>query len=286
MPEKNLLPNQHILKQLFLSAIALACVGFSWSAPKVVQTPLARPLPEHRAQVVKARPVGPCPALGQAPALMLDSSTPPDQPTASALKTGAGASIYAGYMYSYYAFNPWAKSDFDTIRAAGLYAVPIYVAPFSNMSGPSGTSDAAQAVSEAKQLGFAGGPIILDVEPDAYNLNPGGMLQYAVTWTNAVRQAGYSAWGYGTSQFLDDAATTGNAAMFDAVWLAWYDDSLTSLPDPHASLYDAGSVWTKPGQRLRQYIGTTTLAPVPTMQVDLTSADPQITHWLRKGSNC
>ena len=166
-----------------------------------------------------------------------------------------------------------------------MAAVPIYVAPYSATTAERGTTDGVAAVAEARAQGFSAGPIVLDVEPEVFAWSPADTLSYVASWSSVVHKSGFSDWGYGTSVFLDAVAQSDASAKFDAVWLAWYQD-LSGLPDPHATLLHAGGAWSNPGQRLRQWVGTTTLAPAPTMQVDLTSADAQVSRWLRRSSNC
>lgn len=227
-----------------------------------------------------------CPGFGGGRVLMVDSAFAPDAAQAQAMLTGQGVHIWAGYLSSPSTFNPWSATDFSAVRSAGMAAVPIWVAPYGGMTVTGGLRDAATAVQQARGDGFAAGPLVLDVEPEAWNADPGGTLRYAAAWAALVRHSGYSAWAYGISDFLDGLAGDGDAQRFDAVWIAWYDTSTWEMPDPHAALSRAGAAWQHPGQRLRQWFDTVTLPAVPDVAVDLSAADGGVTTWMRAGSNC
>jgi hypothetical protein len=240
----------------------------------------AGPAPAQREALAVGKAVVPCPALPGSRTTMFDSAYAPDDEQLRALRH-SGARLFAGYIYSPDALNPWSRSDFDRARAARFDVIPIFVGPSSGSTAARGRADAVQTIAGARKAGFTAGPIILDVEPYALEDDPAGIAGYTAAWSAAVRQAGYSPWGYGLAAYFRTLTVAGDATSVDVAWVAAYPDDPPADPDAHT----AGGVpsdWDGHGQRMWQYEGS---AAVGGTTVDVSVADSGVGRQLRTG-NC
>lgn len=234
------------------------------------------------AQPLSTRFVPPPPPCAIPPApttLMVDAAYVPVPDQLQAMRHD-GARIVAGYLWSPDALNPWSRADFNSVRAAGLLALPIFVGPASGSTADRGAADAVVAIASAHELGFTAGPVVLDVEPYASGGDPAGVAAYTLTWSAAMRHAGFTPWGYGLGSYFSDVLAGGLKSL-DGAWVAAYPDDPPANPDPH-SVDTMPPAWNAPGTRGWQYAGSVTLEGA---SVDLSAIDSGIAAAMRPG-NC
>lgn len=102
----------------------------------------------------------------------------------------------------------WSKADIDRARAKYNYAIPIFVRSNSISTRANGATDASQACANAREVGYTGGAIALDLETTE---NP----VYTKAWCARAASNGYKPIAYGS-------VSTVQANEAPAYWAAHY----------------------------------------------------------------
>jgi hypothetical protein len=147
-------------------------------------------------------------------------------------------------------------------QAAGWHFMPIYVGPQAgfgeiNSAASQAVSAAQDAVSQARQLGFAPGtPLYYDMEAYPGTLN-GQVLRFLTSWTNELHSLGYSSGVYSNSlsgvRALASNYTNTADTMPDVIYDALWNGAANTLDPVLSSTQWAGH------HRVHQYQGGQTV---------------------------
>jgi hypothetical protein len=120
-----------------------------------------------------------------------------------------------------------------------------------------GSSEGAEAVSDARSLGIAeGSPIYLDMESydldSSYCTRP--VLEYIQAWDRALRARGYLPGFYSSAEAgitqIEEAREDGEGDLPDILWFARWETSPTVYDEPVLP----STAW-RPHRRVHQYLG-------------------------------
>jgi hypothetical protein len=166
----------------------------------------------------------------------------------------------------------WNPGAVDAISKATKWSfLPIYVGQTSRVCGAhtftsgQGTSDAHATAVDMKRFGWAANekiPVVLDVEVQDYEDNPGGTESYVRAWVNTVRAEGYSPYVY-TSYVAARAFAQAHIAI-DAIWVAsdFFAGFANVTPYNHDLQNQLGDVFTS-HNRGWQYAGAAPPVNIP-----------------------
>ncbi len=166
----------------------------------------------------------------------------------------------------------WNPAAVRAISKATKWSfLPIYVGQTSRVCGAhnftsgQGTSDAHSAAADMARFGWAAHkktPVVLDVEVQDYEDNPGGTESYVRAWVNEVRTAGYSPYVY--TSFVSARAFAAAKINIDAIWVAsdFFAGFANVTPFNHDLQIQLGNIFTK-NNRGWQYAGAAPPVNIP-----------------------
>lgn len=204
--------------------------------------------------------------------LMADSAYAPTPAELGAYKS-AGGNAWAGYLGSPHAYHPWAASEVQSVLAAGVLFLPVWVGPLTaaQLTMPDGTADANAALASLAAHGLPSHVVALDVEQAAWDASNVGSTEYVRAFAEQCQRQGTDVTLYGSKALCEAvAASPPGLAVPNAVWLAYWTNSEPS-PTVLADGFPLGSEWSGPGQRAWQFRGDSqgAVAPGTTKACDL-----------------